>query len=165
MKDFLDQKFTIKDLTYAKYFLGLKLIQSGMGLFVNQRKYILYFLQDAELLGCKPASTPLPRGMRLSNNDGKLLDDILKYRRMVGRLLYLGFTRPNIAYATQRCTLASSDACIEIPQRETFIGIVLPNNPLQLVAFKTQTRNMFGHNEVLDKILHFFGKYTYLVED
>lgn len=35
VKDFLDHKFTIKDLEYAKYFLGLELIRLGTGLFVN----------------------------------------------------------------------------------------------------------------------------------
>lgn len=46
-KQFLYQKFTIKDLGYAKYFLGLEIIRSENGIFDNQRKYALDLVQDA----------------------------------------------------------------------------------------------------------------------
>lgn len=102
VKIFLDRKFTIKDLEHAKYFLGLELIRSKAGLYVNQRKYTLDLLQDTGLLRCKPALTPLPKGLKLCSSEGELLTDVYSYRRLIGRLLYLGLTRPDIAYATQQ---------------------------------------------------------------
>lgn len=81
VKQFLDHKFTIKDLERAKYFLRLELIRSEAGLYVNQRKYTLDLLQDAGLLGCKLASTPLPKGVKLCSSEGELLADTQRYRR------------------------------------------------------------------------------------
>lgn len=102
IKRFLDDKFTVKDLKYAKYFLGLELTRLGNGLWVNQRKYILDLLQDAALLGCKPATSPLPKGIKFCSTDGELLAEPQRYKRMVGKLLYLSFTRPDISCATQQ---------------------------------------------------------------
>lgn len=102
VKKFLDHKFTIKDLSHVKYFLGLEFTRFDRGLYVNQHKYFLDLIQDAGLLGCQPASTPLPKGTRLSSSEGKPMIDSQQYRRPIGILLYLGFTRPDIAYAIQQ---------------------------------------------------------------
>lgn len=75
VKQFLDHKFTIKDLKQVKYFLGLELVRSETEIYVNQRKYVLDLLDDTSLVGCKPASTPLPKGTRFCNNQGELLSD------------------------------------------------------------------------------------------
>lgn len=102
VKKFLDQKFTIKVLEYAKYFLGLELSRSELGIYVNQRKYTLDLIQDAGLFGCKPISTLLPKGTKFCSNEGELMTEPQKYRRLIGRLLYLGFTRLDIAFVTQQ---------------------------------------------------------------
>lgn len=72
------------------------------GLWVNLRKYILDLLQDTRLLECKSASSPLPKGTKFCSSEGKLLYEPQQYRRLIGRLLYLGFTRSDISYATQQ---------------------------------------------------------------
>lgn len=74
MKDLLNQRFTIKDLGFAKYFIGLEISRSEDGIF-NQHKYMLDLLQDVGLMGCKPVVTPLPKNHKLNNEDGKLLSD------------------------------------------------------------------------------------------
>ncbi|KAK4410117.1 Copia protein [Sesamum angolense] len=72
VKRYLDDLFTIKDLGHAKYFLGLELARSSHGTYISQRvKY------DSE-------SSPL-----LPSSD--------RYRRLIGRLLYIGFSRPDIS--------------------------------------------------------------------
>ncbi|KAL0345252.1 UNVERIFIED_CONTAM: Retrovirus-related Pol polyprotein from transposon RE2 [Sesamum radiatum] len=102
LKDYLHSLFTIKDLGFAKYFLGLELARSSHGLLVTQQKYITDILTDTHLLEAKVASTPLPPGLKLAADDGSLLPDPGAYRRLVGRLLYLGFTRPDISFAVQQ---------------------------------------------------------------
>ncbi|XP_010267875.1 PREDICTED: uncharacterized protein LOC104604981 [Nelumbo nucifera] len=100
-KQFLHDTFTIKDVGYAKYFLGLEIARGSDGTYVNQRKYVLDILQYVGLLGAKPVVTPLPKGQKFSST-GSYLDEPEKYRRLVSRLLYLNLTRPDISYVVQQ---------------------------------------------------------------
>ncbi|KAL0435394.1 UNVERIFIED_CONTAM: Retrovirus-related Pol polyprotein from transposon RE2 [Sesamum radiatum] len=102
VKNYLDSFFTIKDLGFAKYFLGLELARSTHGLLVTQTKYLTDILRDTHLLDAKTTSTPLPPGLKLTSDAGSLLPDPSPYRRLVGRLLYLGFTRPDVPFVVQQ---------------------------------------------------------------
>ncbi|KAL2251868.1 uncharacterized protein LOC110012820 [Sesamum indicum] len=102
VKTYLDQLFTIKDLRPAKYFLGLELARSSHGIHVTQHKYLQDILADTSMLEGKPSPTPLPSGLKLVCDDGSLLPDPGVYRRLVGCLLYLGFTRPDISFFVQQ---------------------------------------------------------------
>ncbi|KAL2226638.1 UNVERIFIED_CONTAM: Retrovirus-related Pol polyprotein from transposon RE1 [Sesamum indicum] len=102
VKDYLHRLFTIKNLGAAKYFLGLELARSQHGILVSQYKYLQDILSDAFMVNAKPAPTPLPIGLKLVLDDGCLLADPGRFRRLVGRLLYLGFTRPDISFAVQQ---------------------------------------------------------------
>jgi hypothetical protein len=102
IKKILDAQFKIKDLGALKYFLELEVAQSREGIHISQRKYCLDLLKDFGLLGAKPAAMPLDPAVKLHNDEGKLFDDISQYRRLIGKLLYLTNTRPDIAYATQQ---------------------------------------------------------------
>ena len=97
----MHSKFTIKDLGLVRYFLGLEVLRSAHGTLLNQRKYVSDLLVDHNLQDCKSAPFPLPRGLQLSIDQGELLDDPEKYRRVVGRLLYLKMSRLDISYAVQ----------------------------------------------------------------
>jgi len=101
LKSRLHSTFTIKDLRLARYFLGIEIARSSVGTILNQRKYVLDILQDAGLTSVKPAKFPLPKGLHLTVDTGDLLSDPSAYRRLVGRLLYLTLTRPDISYSVQ----------------------------------------------------------------
>lgn len=102
VKAFLHSKFRIKDLGNLKYFLGLEVARSTKGICLTQRKYALELLTDAGLLGCKSVRTPMDSTLHLSQHSGTPLDDPTSYRRLVGRLLYLTTTRPDLNYAVQQ---------------------------------------------------------------
>ncbi|XP_048235710.1 uncharacterized protein LOC125371219 [Ricinus communis] len=72
--------------------------RSEKGIFISQRKYVLDLLKKTGMLGCKPVDTPIEANHRLKENVGELVD-IDRYQRLVGRLIYLSHTRPDIAYA------------------------------------------------------------------
>lgn len=99
LKQYLASKFHIKDLGPLKYFLGIEVARSSDGLFLNQRKYALEILSDTGLLACKPAQTPIEANCHLAPDDSELLSDPSRYRRLIGRLLYLTVTQPNITFA------------------------------------------------------------------
>ncbi|GJX54834.1 ribonuclease H-like domain-containing protein [Tanacetum coccineum] len=99
----LKSKFKIKDLSELKYLLGIEVLKTEKGgLCLSQRKYCLELLHNYELLACKPVSTPLPENIILAHKeskDDKFLKNITSYQRLVGKLIYLTLTRPDISYS------------------------------------------------------------------
>ena len=98
----LNQKFKLKDMGALRYFLGLKVARTTKGIYLCQKKYALEILEDAGLLGCKLVKIPMDPNLKLSKHEGSLLDDPRQYRRLVGRLLYLSITRPDITFAVHK---------------------------------------------------------------
>ena len=91
----------MKDLGNLKYFLGIKVLRSRRGIFINQKKYILDLLAETGMLDCKPVETPIVANHRLQSvQDGELVDKEL-YQKLVGKLIYLSHTRPDISYAVR----------------------------------------------------------------
>ena len=102
LKVLLDQQFKLKDLGDLKFFLGLEIARSTLGTHLCQRKFTLELLSDAGLLGCKPTKTPMEQNLKLSKFQGEVLKDPSSYRRLIGRLLYLTMTRPDITFSVHR---------------------------------------------------------------
>lgn len=98
LKKNLQHQFPIKDLSPLKYFLGIEIATSSKGLFLNQRKYIADLLQDADMLHTKPAATPLDSKLKLDSS-GEVLNSPSYYQKLVGKLIYLIITRPDITFA------------------------------------------------------------------
>ncbi|XP_070677910.1 uncharacterized mitochondrial protein AtMg00810-like [Malus domestica] len=71
---------------------------SSKGLFLNQRRYVLDLLDEAGMLNCKPASTPLVSRLQVDAPNEPLPNPRV-YQRVVGKLIYLTITRPDIAYS------------------------------------------------------------------
>ncbi|XP_021299420.1 uncharacterized protein LOC110428069 [Herrania umbratica] len=102
VKGYLKSQFKIKDLRNVKYFLGLEIDQSTKGISICQRKYVLDVLENQGLLRCKPMSTPIDYNHKLSKaEEEEQLTNPTSYRQLIGKLLYLTFTRPEISYAVQ----------------------------------------------------------------
>jgi Reverse transcriptase (RNA-dependent DNA polymerase) len=102
VKTLLKKKFDIKDLEKLKYFLGIEIAHSNKDLFLSQRKYTLDLLKKTKKLGTKPYSTPMDCNTRLNSEDEESLADIGQYQRLIGELIYLTVTRPDISFAVSR---------------------------------------------------------------
>ncbi|KAK4382085.1 Retrovirus-related Pol polyprotein from transposon RE1 [Sesamum angolense] len=111
VKCYLHDLFTIKDIGEARYFLGLEIARNSKGSYVAQTKYILDIVKDTGLLEAKAASTPLPQGLKLTSDCGALLQNPDSYRCLVGRLLYLSFTRPDISHSVQQLSQFLNHPC------------------------------------------------------
>lgn len=99
LQDTLQHRFKLKTLGPLKYFLGFEIARSTSGLFLSQRKYTLQLLADTGYTNSKPAKAPMDPRLRLNDEDGDALDNPSHYRQLIGRLLYLTLSRPDITFA------------------------------------------------------------------
>ena len=98
-KDQLKQFFEITNLGLMHYFLGIQVWQEEGRVTLSQTKYALDVLKKFNMSDCKLANTPCELGLKLSTNSTQEKVDGKLYRQLVGNLLYLTITRPDLAYA------------------------------------------------------------------
>ncbi|CAN6677420.1 unnamed protein product [Malus baccata var. baccata] len=96
---YLSTEFEMKDLGSLKCFLGIEVSRNSFGIFLSQRKYIIDLLHETGMSACQPVATPLQEGLKLSVNLNQVPVDKGRYQRLVGRLMYLAHTRPDLVYA------------------------------------------------------------------
>ncbi|XP_055824224.1 uncharacterized mitochondrial protein AtMg00810-like [Solanum dulcamara] len=108
------KKFKMKDLGELNFFLGIEVSKSSKGIHLSQRKYALELIAETSLGGAKPAATPLKQNLKLTSakydeavapkgeHEDPILKDPDRYQRLVGRLLYLTMTRPDLAFSIQK---------------------------------------------------------------
>ena len=102
LKFFLNQQFEMKDLGHLSYFLGLKITHSTYGLYITQAKYASELLSRVGLTDSKTVDTPVELNAHLTPTGGKPLSNPSFYRRLVGSLVYLTITCPDISYAVHQ---------------------------------------------------------------
>ena len=96
--------FEMTDLGLLQYFLGLEVEQSAGLVHVGQKKYAEQVLKRAGMLNCKIMSTPVNTNEKLQLNDNSGSADKKRYRRIVGGLLYLTHTGPDLMFAVSLVT-------------------------------------------------------------
>jgi Reverse transcriptase (RNA-dependent DNA polymerase) len=95
----LSKEFEMKNLGGLKYFLGIEVSRSKEGIFLSQRKYILDLLTEVGMINCKPVDTPMVQNLKLDIEPNKRPENRERYQKLVGKLIYLSHTRPDITYA------------------------------------------------------------------
>eukprot|EP00253_Pinus_taeda_P015570 PITA_15570 len=99
VKRALHDRFLMKDMGPLHFFLGLEISQDAIGIKISQAKYARDILERFRMADCKPAPTPFLSGVRLEDGGDTPLFDNTLYRQLVGSLLYLTHSRPNLSYA------------------------------------------------------------------
>ena len=89
----------MKDLGTLSYFLGLEVTSSSNGYYLSQAKYAFDLLSKADITNKKTVSTPLEYNAKLTPLDGEPISDATRYRQLVGSLIYLTVTHPDISHA------------------------------------------------------------------
>jgi hypothetical protein len=89
----------MKDLGLMHYFLGLEVWQSPERISLNQGKYTVEILKRFDMLEYKSMNTPMEAKLKLLVDTSSDLIDATLYRQIIGSLIYLTNTRPNICFA------------------------------------------------------------------
>jgi hypothetical protein len=95
----LASEFEKKDLGLMHYFLGLEVWQSPERIFLNQGKYAVKILKSFDMLECKSMNTPMETKLKLLVNTSSELIDATLYKQIIGSLMYLMNTRPDICFS------------------------------------------------------------------
>jgi len=90
--------FEMTDLGLMTYFLGMEVKQSQNEVFICQKKYAKEISKKFQMKECKATSTPMNQKEKLSKNDGADKVDEGYFRSMIGCLIYLTTTRPDILF-------------------------------------------------------------------
>ncbi|KAK2990889.1 hypothetical protein RJ640_006078 [Escallonia rubra] len=95
----LGVRFHLKKLGELHHFLGLELEQNEEGIFLCQQKYAKDLLIRFGLFGSNVIETPMEVNANLHMDEGEDIKDPTKYRQLIGSLIYLTLTRPDIVQA------------------------------------------------------------------
>ncbi|KAJ9539166.1 hypothetical protein OSB04_031899 [Centaurea solstitialis] len=99
----MTEEFKMSMMGEINFFLGLQVRQFSDGIFINQSKYIFDLLKKYDMSGCHSIGTPMATGNSIGpDHEGKDVD-LRNYRSMVGSLMYLTASRPDIMFATCVC--------------------------------------------------------------
>ena len=86
------------DLGTLHFFLGLEIQQTPCGMFVSQQRYVLELLEKFQMREARPISSPMDPNEKLSSNDSSGLADAVRYRQLVGSLVWLLNTRLDVSF-------------------------------------------------------------------
>ena len=109
---------------------------STQGIFISQQKCVTDLLAEIGKIGCKPVSTPLDPNHKLGEAKEEPVVDKRIYQRLVGRLIYLAHTRPDIAYSVSMISQFMHDPREPHLQAAYKVLHYLKGNPEEGILFK-----------------------------
>ncbi|GJW44680.1 putative ribonuclease H-like domain-containing protein [Tanacetum coccineum] len=97
-------RFQMSSMGELIFFLGLQVKQKTDGIFISQDKYVADMLKKFNLASVKTAITPMETKMALTKDEEADDVDVHLYRSMIGSLMYLTASRPDIMFAVCVCS-------------------------------------------------------------
>jgi hypothetical protein len=102
--DSMKKHFDMTDLGKMRYFLGVEVTQNANGIFIHQQKYAREILSRFGMEECNMVCNPIVPGSKLARDENGKMVDATNFKQMVGCLMYLLATRPDLAYSV--CLIA-----------------------------------------------------------
>ena len=99
LKHFLSRQFEMKDLGPLNYLLSLEVSSSTDGYYLTQAKYTSDMISRVSITDSKIVDTPIEYNCRLNSHDDESLSDATLYTQLIGILIYITVTCPDISYA------------------------------------------------------------------
>ena len=93
------------------YFLDIEVAQSKDGVIISQRKYALDILQKTGMIDCRPVDSLIDPNQKITEK-GELFFGPERYRRLVGKLIYLTITRPDLSFAVGVVSQFMQSPCV-----------------------------------------------------
>ncbi|KAJ9552063.1 hypothetical protein OSB04_016108 [Centaurea solstitialis] len=145
-EELMHKKFKMSSMGELTFFLGLQVKQKPEGIFINQSKYVASMLQKFGMNDAKPASTPMETHKHLTADVEGEEVDVHHYRSMIGSLMYLTASRPDIMFAVCVCAryqvrpkeshLHAVKRIFKYLKRQPRLGLWYPNDSsFDLVAY------------------------------
>ena len=104
-------------------------------------------LEKYGMLACKPIDTPMEPNMKFKNV-GHELEDVAMYRRMVGSLIYLTITRPNLSYANGLMSQFMQKPCkVHLVEVQRILRCVKTTYMYGLFYEKGQSLTLYGYSD------------------
>ncbi|GJS46420.1 uncharacterized mitochondrial protein-like protein [Tanacetum coccineum] len=183
----MHDKFKMSDMGKLSFFLGLQVLQKKDGIFLSQDKYVVDILKKFGLLDIRSAKTPMDKENPWGK-DGTGKDvELHLYRSMIGSLMYLTASRPDIMFAVcacarhqvtpKECHLHAVKRIFRYLKGHPMLGLWYPKeSPFDLVAYsdsdydgdKQERKSTTRDNNVADLLtkpfdVGRFGRFPYLV--
>jgi hypothetical protein len=105
----MQDEFVMSMMGELKFLLGLQIKQTKEGIFLNQSKYVIELLKRFGLANAKAYGTPMSPSTKLDKDEKGKPVDVKLYRGMIGSLLYLTASRPDIMFSV--CLCARFQSC------------------------------------------------------
>ncbi|GKC64522.1 putative ribonuclease H-like domain-containing protein [Tanacetum coccineum] len=99
----MHKRFQMSSMGELTFFLGLQVKQQSDGIFISQDKYVADILKKFDFLSIRTATTPIESNKALVKDEDGVDVDIHVYRSMIGSLMYLTASRPNIMFVVCAC--------------------------------------------------------------
>ncbi|GKB62495.1 putative ribonuclease H-like domain-containing protein [Tanacetum coccineum] len=102
-EDCMHKRFQMSSMGELTFFLGLQVKQQPDGIFISQDKYVADILKKFDFLSIRTATTPIESNKPLVKDEDGVDVDVHVYRSMIGSLMYLTASRPDIMFAVCAC--------------------------------------------------------------
>nr|GEZ47175.1 retrovirus-related Pol polyprotein from transposon TNT 1-94 [Tanacetum cinerariifolium] len=100
----MSSKFQMSMMGQMSFFLGLQVSQSPRGIFINQSKFALEILNKFGMDSCDLVDTPMVDQLKLDEDPLRIPVDQTRFRSIVGSLMYLTASRPDLVFVVCMCT-------------------------------------------------------------